>query len=520
MKICTLVLLFAVTGTAQKLPSDVAGVQIPQDHKASGVAAADINRDGRLDLVVTTRNAVKDDERFLRVHFRQENGGFKAEADHQLTIHKDFTAFLVADVLARPGLEVVLFSGARAVAWVPEETGRKEWVSLFRCPFMMQLSRSGRMIHLPEAARDLNGDGKIDFLIPMDQGYGVFIHGANGAYSHQGNLLLPPAGSADAVNTQGALTMTKRSASIRFRLPEFETARSGKVLRRNLVQTTEWNWRPRLVDFDGDGALDLLARGSHKLFLWRNVGSRTKPEPDEEYEVPVVADRSRLIDIAYSSHFIDLNGDKKIDSVMIAGDQRSETPRTQILVFQQGSKMTTKSSPLFGAKGIPSQLLVLAGFTGATDFRDVNGDGKADLIIGSLRQDIIDKLRESAREKTEVELYVYFNQGGGFSKSPDIRQTFEMKLEGLKSLKSGFLAKFIPDVTGDGIAELATRTRPDRLDVHYLRKMRNGALKMLDKPLWSFKIDKDADLFLLPKTEKEAAGVLVVESKQVTVVRF
>ena len=303
-------------------------------------------------------------------------------------------------------------------------------------------------------------------------------------------------------------------------MPELEKARSGKTQREALVHLTEWNWRPRIVDFDGDGKLDLLVRGSHNVFLWRDLSAKTSPEPDDRFDVPVVADRSRLIDIAYSSHFLDLDGDNLVDSVMIAGDQRSDKPRTQILVFEQGAKATTKKSPLFGDRGLPSQLIVLAGFTGATDFKDVNGDGKLDLVIGSLRQDIIDKLRESSREKTEVELYVYFNQGGRFSKTPDIRQTFEMKLQGLSALKSGFLAKFIPDITGDGISELVTRTRPERLDVFYFRKQSGGGLKMYEKPLWSLPLSRYADLSVLPASGKEKAGILVREALQVFVVRF
>ncbi len=521
MRFSVLVLCLASYALGQKLPSDVASVQLPASHKASGVVAADVDGDDLLDLVITAVKRGEETKRFMRVYLRRPQGGFAVEPDYQIDLHKEFTAFLIADVLPKnPGKEIVLLSGARAVAWLKEKTGRAQWVSLFRCKFILQRSRSGRILHMPDLAEDLDGDGLVDFLIPQHQSYGVFLQNSQGRFDHQVDLVLPPANTAATAKKSGSVRLSRRSVTVSLKLPEFEKARTGKTLRRRLVDSTEWAWRPRLVDFDGDGRKDLLVRGSHEVFLWLNLTSKSEETPNDRYDVPVVADRSRLVDIAYSSHFLDLNGDKKTDSVMIAGDQRSDKPRTQILVFQQGSATTTKASPLFGDKGIPSQLIVLAGFTGATDFFDVNGDGRLDLIIGSLRQDIIDKLRESSREKTEVELYVYYNQGGSFSRAPDIRQTFEMKLEGLRALSSGFLAKFIPDVTGDGIGELVTRTRPDRIDVHYFRKSRDGSLSMFKTPLWSFKLNRKADLFVLQPTAKEKPGILVVDSNLVTIVRF
>src|SRR6185436_1054289 len=146
-------------------------------------------------------------------------------------------------------------------------------------------------------------------------------------------------------------------------------------------------------------------------------------------------DRERRLDVSYGSLVADVDGDRRADCVMLAGDKRSDDVRTQVLVYVQ-AKSGDAASPLFGAKGVPSQLLRIAGFAGSPQLVDVDGDGRRDFVCGAVRVDgALDVARAAGSGTLDAEMYVYRNRGAAFSERPDLVFRVAVKAEGLRNAR-------------------------------------------------------------------------------------
>src|SRR5207247_9752936 len=106
---------------------------------------------------------------------------------------------------------------------------------------------------------------------------------------------------------------------------------------------------------------------------------------------------------------------------------------------------------------------------------DVDGDGRRDLVVGSVRLDgALDAARAAASGTLDAEMDVFLNRGGTFSERPDAAATIAVKAEGLRKARREVLARVIGDVTGDGTSDLFLRDDPERLRVLMTRRTGDG----------------------------------------------
>ncbi|MCB9832618.1 MAG: hypothetical protein H6807_09090 [Planctomycetes bacterium] len=518
------VLVLATSLAAQKPPAFVGAVQMPEGWKPCATETADVDGDGRLDLVIASLRRANETERRLGIHLRRDQG-FSPTADFEVELQPDVTAFALGDFSGDPGLEVALFGGNLVAIWRPREKGAARFRDRFPARFLYQVPRNGVVVVGNDWVEDLDGDGLVDLLLPEPGGFRCALQRRDQEgltqWQAERHFSLPAQRLPRSDAEREHLARERKSARLLDRVPEFEEARSGQAARAPLVEILDETARPWIVDFDGDGKLDVVARGAFEVFVWSDVARRAGGDPDLRFEAPVVADRSRATDIAYGSHFRRLDGDRLCDAVVFASDHRADEPRTQVLIYHQDAQRNGAASPLFGDKGLPAQLLVLAGFTGGAHFKDVDGDGQVDLALGVLRPDVIDGLRGQLKDVADVDLYLFRNEGDSFSRNPDLKRSIEIEVKGLSSLTHGLQARFTDDYSGDGTAELVVRDREERLRVYWTRKdRRTGALSIFDQPLWEFAIDEDADLMTFSATKTEGAGIVVIEPGQVLMLRF
>jgi hypothetical protein len=270
----------------------------------------------------------------------------------------------------------------------------------------------------------------------------------------------------------------------------------------------------QIVDFDGDGDRDLLFLTTHALQVWIQEPRGTFASAPLVLANPVPVDRQRELDVSFTAESLDLDGDHKVDCVISAGDKRSESVRTQMLVFLARA-VKAGEPPLFGAQGTPAQLLVLDGFARPLAFEDVDGDGRPDLVAGSVRPDLIDGIRAAASERVEAEVYVYKNTGSGFSKRPDLVHKLSIQAGGLD-----LVARFAGDVTGDGVSEFIERADKNALKVHMVRRGRDGALSIVDKPVYEMPLADDARVLMPGRLAKGTWDLFVIEKEAVRCASF
>ncbi len=521
------VVLLAATASADPKPfGTVTTIQLERGRTVKAAALADVDGDGLDDLIIATARRNKAFDRAIEIHLRRKTGdAFVAAPDFSFDVPQDAVAFAVGDVHEDAGAEIVIFTANGAFAWRPKGPEDAKFVKLVSGSFLWQLADPRELFYWPGGVRDVDGDGLADIVMPEPTGWRVALQRRTKDGRADFSIVSSPrvpeddAASDEPIGSRKLSAKAKRS-EIRVAITIGGDDEDDSP--QDLLSVSESSPAPQFVDFDGDGRVDLVAQTSHDLCVWLQRADGTFGEsPDARYVLPVAADRERRLDVSYASLVADLDGDHRADCVMLAGDKRSDDVRTQVLVFLQGkSGAPAAASPLFGAKGLPTQLVRIAGFAASPQLVDVDGDGRPDLVVGSVRLDgALDVARAAGSGKIDASLYVFKNRGRGFSDHPDLAYEMSIKAEGLRDARSELLARFFGDVTGDGVRDLLVRDEPEHLRVLMVRRSGDG-LAVVEQPLWETHVDAKAQVLVHENARRGPPELLVLEDAQVLHVRF
>jgi len=504
----------------------VTTVQMPPGFTVREAATGDVNGDGLADLVLCVRTGPQPFARGLRVYFRRAEGlPYRTEADAALDLVStpDAVAYAIGDVHPDPGDEILLFSMRGAYAWRPRAPREERFFKIAPIRFLWQVPHPRELFAWNDGVRDVDADGLDDVIVPEPDGYRILFQDRKegvASFERVAFLALPREPEDGSIATMSRTGTSSVRVNVQFGSAE-ERGIEGPFL--SIFDRVPV---PKFLDWDADGDLDVLAQNTSSLLVWpQGAGGKFERDPRLRYPLPLEVDRKRLLDISYSAHVADLDRDGRADYVLLAGDQRGEGQdrRTQVLVFVQGAgrdrTRQTPDAPLFGPEGLPQQLLVIAGFAGAPWFGDVDGDGDPDFVVGSIRFDLIDQLRVASTETLDTELYVYRNEKGRFSARPDLEREVTLRVDEIGELGDTILARFVGDVTGDGVSELLLRDRPGRMRLHPVF-LRRGKLEVGEAPLFELKIEEDARCELLEGDGKRRPEILILEEAQILHVKF
>ncbi len=521
-------LVAASPALAKPERAHVASVQMGRAQRVRAATLADVNGDGARDLVIAGSIGGRRKSRFLHVHLRGKSDPvFRPDPDRELELPEDVVALAVADVDDAPGAEVLLLTGVAAYAWVPTAEPEKRFRRLFDLRLLWQLPHPRNTFFWQAGVQDLDGDGLDDLAFPEPGGFAVALQRREGGerfFAETRHLRVPMGGEAEIDGRpRGAAKMERRRRSRELLRVGAETGQ-GDENSGPLLTVAEHAPAPLWLDWDADGDLDLLAQSPGHLNVWlQGAGGTFDTAPSLRQPLPVVLDRSRRLDVSYSALAGDLDRDGRADCVIVAGDQRSDDVRTQILVFRQGAgrgrSQQTAEAPLFGPRGLPTQLLVLAGFVGAPHLVDVDGDGAQDLTVASLRLDALDTIRAAASGSIDIDLHVYRAERGVLPRTPSLTIPLEVEGEGLRRSKQRTTIRLLGDINGDRVSELLVRPEPEVLRVMRLRRSRDG-LAVADTNHFSLKVDDDAEFQIDVPRGGGRAELLVLEDLQVLHVRF
>jgi hypothetical protein len=490
-----------------------ASLALEPNSKAHTAALADLDGDGQAEVLLSCSSAGK---------ARLETWKYGAEGAltrlDTLALPADVVAFAHGDVLSGGGEELVLFSAGGAFVWRGGAQARPE--RLARADFLWQSVDADEVFEWADGVRDLDGDGLVDLVLPQARGWRVILQRrgaeAGASWGREFELSVPReplasgAWSLESPKREGVESRRGNgsfSLGIRFTGGERET--DG----RPLVRVAESVPVPSWLDWDGDGDLDLLAQSATKLHVWPQGTEGFARTPELSLVLPVTSAKERDFDASYSAHAVDLDRDQRADYVVFAGDKRSDDLRAQGLFFTQAE---AASPPLFGADGTPANLLVFAGLVQSSELRDLDGDGFPELIVATLRPDLIDQLKNAASESIDVEWYVYRNVRGVLARQAEFVEKLPEPLgEGETS------AEFVGDLTGDGLSEFLMRDRPTHLAFLSLRAQGKGEKakwSLLERALWELNVATDARVDFAGTGRSGA--LFVFEPAQVLIVRF
>jgi hypothetical protein len=420
-------------------------------------------------------------------------------------------ACAVGDMHPDPGSEILWFGARGVYVWRAKAQDAERVIKLVSSEFLFQFPDTLDVYSWQAGVRDVNGDGLPDLFLPEPGGYRVAIQrrAAGKVTFVTSELRMPPR----LPKKQGVSPLDVRGSRLggTFKL---DVALGAYVPRPPLVDVEETVPAPQLYDWDADGDVDVVARSGERVFVWlQQRGGLFGRAPAHVSPFPLTEEQITL-DPSFSVWLCDFDRDRRVDSVLFAKERGSSEIRTQVLFFQHRPKA---EDPLFN-KGVPKQLIVLAGFPTSPALDDIDGNGLPDLSVICWRIDVLDQLTAGEDRSIDVELHVFLNRHGQFSRQPNL--TFKTTLEGEVLRRGGarLFARFVGDVTGDGIRELLVRDRPERIRMHLVRR-RGQDLSVFKRPLWEMAVAEQA-IVRFPERTNGRLGFFVMEANQVLWVTF
>jgi hypothetical protein len=395
-----MLLAAAAATTLRAQDAALATLQIAEPFVLRSVSEADVDGDGRSDLVLLVVDP-KANRRELRLHLRTDATPCFAATPSRppYVLERDVLGFCHADVDARPGKDLVLFTASRAVLATPRDDGAVDYTPLFEHAMVWLAAEPDRALPLERLVRDIDRDGRDDFVLPEHEGVRIVRQGDAGRFDEPVVLRLPdyvpPIESAGA----GPARLRGNSLELGFSLGGDDGARDRRErgpLLAIATRSAPWTF----VDFDGDGRDDGIALRNEQLWRWRQGTPSAEALP-----LPLPPDRLTLVDPMFDVQLHDLDGDGKSDLVLTTSGRRNDEIEVRIDTFRQ------RTDGALWPERADGRLRTMT-LARAPILIDADFDGRLDLVAITVRTDV---LRQAAgKSDLEAQINVFRGDGGRF----------------------------------------------------------------------------------------------------------
>jgi hypothetical protein len=152
---------------------------------------ADFNGDKRLDVLVEYTRTDREKMAFAVICYQKPDGTFGPGPDVDYTFPPEVRVFTAGDVAEPPGDELVVVTG-KGVYWVEKtKTGLGQLVPLVESPSLFTGAEPDK-VRFHRFLWDLDHDGKLEIVLPAEQGPLLFHRNPEGKYTLLQQLNLPP----------------------------------------------------------------------------------------------------------------------------------------------------------------------------------------------------------------------------------------------------------------------------------------------------------------------------------------
>jgi len=413
--------LCAGNGPARAEPPIFDVIELPSTGRSVAVELADLDGDGRTDLLEVAFQGVPPDERRrIRVRFQTAGGGFAREPDMEALLPPESAAYDLADLIGGPGQELVLL-GARGFAILAFEDGVQtrrltvpDGVTLGAAPDERGLER------LELVTRDLD---ERPLLVAPGLGE-TFLLGVGGELRAR----LAVGGRANYFADPPHLLMSDSAFQLFFDAP-----------------------RLGFGDVDGDGRADVVAAGRHEIRVFlRRPDDRFASEPDRTLWLRRVSPEDHVRGSgAVRSLARDLDADGRLDLVIaqISGGILDSRDETSVFLNRDGGWNLEAPDALFRTDHVVSGVRLI----------DLDADGRLELLRMLVPVNVLELVELLVTRSFDVRILAYgMDAEGRFASQPRFERRRGVALDFASARTAGFLPIFDGDWNGDGVADLMT----------------------------------------------------------------
>lgn len=465
-------LVVLITGTgvnAEKL--DFARIEFSGNYGMPIVH--DLDRDGHADLLFQFG-------RKLHLHFFRPGTGYSTAADQVLSAPADAAMLDVGEVDGAPETAEILFCTRRGAEYLvlgpeaPRRFGAKP-IALAGVgmdaplPFESSL-RYGNIL------LDANGDGEDDLLLPSARGYDVYLRRKPGSTAENEE---PPGAAAPEKRPEAAANKRDNvhQGAAAFAPPSrLVLPLRGRVRLRhwNLVGSHEAALSYPLVypgEYSGDDRGDLLFFDGDTFSLCRGLADGAF----ESRPSSVISVDLRDVNLMPDQRKGARPSWNPVDVRDLDGDGKSDIVINEM---RTGIVRIYRGSDTLRVTGRPDALVRIGEWNLGVRFTDMDGDGYPDLVVpGTAKVGLGEALRIVMTQGLTVTHYLHRNRGSTlFGGKPDgvlpLRIPLDIQAESSQNTDAGFsvqpsmLIDYDGDYDGDGRGDLLVLTQSDRLSIH------------------------------------------------------
>jgi VCBS repeat protein len=404
----------------------LAGYDLRVNGAVITVVSAELRTHRHQDLIVISRTGTFPQEaRWVSVFWQQEGGRFHPHPDLVWQMDPEATVIDVGELGAeRARASIVYLTGSEVRAYHLTSGVQPTSTTLLKIPTLTVFPEPGDLPSLP-LIRDWKGTGQPWLGIPQF-----------------GQLLLYPLTQADLRGPGEPVKLFQPTLL-------FGADAEHRLIRDYALQLIYRLPQVFVRDFNADGRADLLATWQDHLAVYlQDAAGRFPQDPTQTFHFNLRTEQERSLRLVYISPLVeDVDGDGRADLILtkMTGRLTDRRLATSVYLNRAGN-----------LSGQPDVRIEHDGFASTLLAKDLNGDGKHDLLFPLVKIGVRNLIRNLLTDRADVSLQVHlYRDQGIYDSTPDWMRSFSYQIDMSDGIVlQGVWPNVEGDFDGDGKADL------------------------------------------------------------------